>query len=72
MQRPDCATRYRIFSIQGHRKKLKPMIKINVGQQEKYLTPEEIYAMILGKMRQIAVSRVFIFVSLSPNDIYFY
>ncbi len=48
------------------------MIKINVGQQEKYLTPEEIYAMILGKMRQIAVSRVFIFVSLSPNDIYFY
>jgi heat shock protein 5 len=60
------------FPFKVIKKNSKPMIKINVGQQEKYLTPEEIYAMILGKMRQIAVSRVFIFVSLSPNDIYFY
>jgi molecular chaperone DnaK (HSP70) len=60
------------FPFKVIEKNSKPMIKINVGQQEKYLTPEEIYAMILGKMRQIAVSRVFIFVSLSPNDIYFY
>jgi heat shock protein 5 len=34
----------------------KPVIKVNTATGEKLFTPEEISAMILGKMRTIAVS----------------
>ena len=36
--------------------KNKPMIKVDIGYGEKLFTPEEVSAMILGKMRDIAVS----------------
>jgi len=36
--------------------KNKPMIKVNIGYGEKLFTPEEVSAMVLGKMRDIAVS----------------
>jgi heat shock protein 5 len=34
----------------------KPVVKVKIGSGEKLFTPEEISAMILGKMREIAVS----------------
>jgi heat shock protein 5 len=34
----------------------KPVVKVKIGSDEKLFTPEEISAMILGKMREIAVS----------------
>ncbi len=37
-------------------RKAKPIIQINTGKEEKFFTPEEISAMVLGKMREIAVS----------------
>jgi heat shock protein 5 len=43
----------------------KPMIQLNTRYGEKLFTPEEISAMILGKMRDIAVSFVF---HLSQDD----
>jgi heat shock protein 5 len=42
-------------------KNSKPIVQINSGKDEKNFTPEEISAMILGKMREIAVSFFFIF-----------
>lgn len=33
----------------------KPIVKVYTGLDEKLFTPEEISAMVLGKMRQIAV-----------------
>jgi molecular chaperone DnaK (HSP70) len=40
------------------------MIEINSNKEQKLFAPEEISAMILGKIRETAVSRVFIFISL--------
>ncbi|CAF1332853.1 unnamed protein product [Rotaria sordida] len=40
------------FSVIGD--KGKPIVKVNIGYGEKLFTPEEISAMILGKMRDIA------------------
>ncbi len=37
-------------------KNSKPIIQINTGKEQKLFTPEEISAMVLGKMREIAVS----------------
>ena len=37
-------------------RKSKPVISVKVGSEEKFFTPEEISAMVLGKMREIAVS----------------
>ena len=37
-------------------RKSKPVINIKIGTEEKFFTPEEISAMVLGKMRDIAVS----------------
>jgi molecular chaperone DnaK (HSP70) len=42
----------------------KPMTEINSNKEQKLFAPEEISAMILRKMRETAVSRVFIFISL--------
>lgn len=36
-------------------KNSKPTIQVNIGKEEKLFTPEEISAMVLGKMRDIAV-----------------
>jgi molecular chaperone DnaK (HSP70) len=41
----------------------KPIVKVDIGYGEKLFTPEEISAIILGKMRDIAVS----FLSLSQR-----
>jgi hypothetical protein len=41
-------------------RKSKPTIVINVGSEQKFFTPEEISAMVLGKMREIAVRIVFL------------
>jgi molecular chaperone DnaK (HSP70) len=32
------------------------VISVNIGSKKKFFTPEEISAMVLGKMREIAVS----------------
>jgi molecular chaperone DnaK (HSP70) len=37
-------------------RKSKPSISVKIGSEEKLFTPEEISAMVLGKMREIAVS----------------
>ncbi len=37
-------------------KNAKPIIEISTGKEKKLFTPEEISAMVLGKMRDIAVS----------------
>ena len=34
----------------------KPVVKVEVGGQEKTFTPEEISAMVLGKMKEVAES----------------
>ncbi|CAF1053854.1 unnamed protein product [Didymodactylos carnosus] len=42
------------FPFQVVEKNSKPIIKINTGNSEKMFAPEEISAMVLGKMREIA------------------
>ncbi|CAF1266863.1 unnamed protein product [Adineta steineri] len=42
------------FPFKVIEKNSKPIIQINTGKEEKYFTPEEISAMVLGKMREIA------------------
>ena len=44
------------FPFKVTEKNSKPVIEINTGKQVKIFTPEEISAMVLGKMREIAVS----------------
>jgi molecular chaperone DnaK (HSP70) len=59
------------FPFKVSEKNSKPIIQINTGKEEKYFTPEEISAMVLGKMREIAVSSFFIFVSILSTNILF-
>ncbi len=44
------------FPFKVIEKNSKPTIEINTGKQQKLFTPEEISAMILGKMKETAVS----------------
>ena len=44
------------FRSRWSRKTPKPAIQISTGKEQKLFTPEEISAMVLGKMRDIAVS----------------
>jgi molecular chaperone DnaK (HSP70) len=44
------------FPFKVIEKNSKPIIEISTGTQQKLFTPEEISAMVLGKMREIAVS----------------
>jgi len=44
------------FPFKVVEKNAKPIIEINTGKEKKLFTPEEISAMVLGKMRDIAVS----------------
>ncbi len=44
------------FPFKVIEKNSKPAIEISTGTQQKLFTPEEISAMVLGKMREIAVS----------------
>ena len=44
------------FPFKVIEKNSKPAIQINTGKEQKVFTPEEISAMVLGKMREIAVS----------------
>lgn len=44
------------FPFKVIEKNSKPIIQINTGKEQKLFTPEEISAMVLGKMREIAVS----------------
>jgi len=44
------------FPFKVIEKNSKPVIQINTGSEDKNFTPEEISAMVLGKMREIAVS----------------
>jgi hypothetical protein len=46
----------------------KPIILIKIGEKTKFFTPEQISAMVLGKMREIAQRPFFIFVSLSSTN----
>jgi len=48
------------FPFSVSEKNNKPVIKVNTNHGEKMFTPEEISAMILAKMRTIAVSFFFI------------
>ena len=43
-------------------RKSKPAISVNIGSEQKFFTPEEISAMVLGKMRDIAVRFLFSFI----------
>jgi hypothetical protein len=52
-------------------KRTQPIIQINTGKEQKSFTLGEILAMVLEKMREIAVSTFFIFVSLSLTNICF-
>ncbi len=45
------------FSFKVIEKNSKPIIQISTGKDDKLFTPEEISAMVLGKMREIAVSQ---------------
>jgi molecular chaperone DnaK (HSP70) len=49
------------FPFKVIEKNSKPIIEINTGKEEKHFAPEEISAMVLGKMREIAVSYFFFF-----------
>ncbi len=49
------------FPFKVIEKKSKPIIQINTGNHDKLFTPEEISAMVLGKMRDIAVSSSLLF-----------
>jgi heat shock protein 5 len=49
------------FPFKVIQKNSKPVIEINTGKQQKLFTPEEISAMVLGKMREIAVSEYYLF-----------
>ncbi|CAF0827334.1 unnamed protein product [Rotaria sordida] len=42
------------FPFQVIEKNSKPIIQVNTGKEQKLFTPEEISAMVLGKMREIA------------------
>ncbi len=53
---PSVQQDIKIFPFKVIEKNSKPIIQINTGKEEKLFTPEEILAMILGKMREIAVS----------------
>ena len=44
------------FPFKVTEKNSKPVIQISTGKEQKIFTPEEISAMVLGKMREIAVS----------------
>ena len=44
------------FPFKVVEKNSKPAIQINTGKEDKLFAPEEISAMVLGKMREIAVS----------------
>ena len=44
------------FPFKVIEKNSKPAIQISTGTEQKLFTPEEISAMVLGKMREIAVS----------------
>ena len=55
------------FPFQVVDRKSKPVIVVKVNGEDKYFTPEEISAMVLGKMRDIAVSWNFLF-SRNKND----
>jgi hypothetical protein len=44
------------FPFKVIEKNSKPIIQISTGKEQKLFTPEEISAMVLGKMREIAVS----------------
>ena len=44
------------FPFKIFEKNSKPIIQINIDKEETFFTPEEILALILGKMREIAVS----------------
>lgn len=44
------------FPFKVVEKNSKPIIEIDTGKEKKLFTPEEISAMVLGKMREIAVS----------------
>jgi molecular chaperone DnaK (HSP70) len=44
------------FPFSVFRKDDKPVIRVRTSSVNKFFTPEEISAMILGKMREIAVS----------------
>jgi len=44
------------FPFKVIEKNSKPIIQINTGKEQKLFAPEEISAMILGKMREIAVN----------------
>ncbi len=45
----------------------KPVIKVNTDQGEKMFTPEEISALILAKMRTVAVSHFLILLKSRKN-----
>jgi heat shock protein 5 len=47
------------FPFKVLEKNSKPIIEISTGKEQKMFTPEEISAMVLGKMREIAVSLLF-------------
>jgi molecular chaperone DnaK (HSP70) len=51
------------FPFKVIEKNSKPIIQISTGKDDKLFTPEEISAMVLGKMREIAVSQ-----HLFPSD----
>jgi hypothetical protein len=51
-------------------RKSKPTISVKVGSEEKFFTPEEISAMVLGKMRDIAVSFFLLFLHILIFFIY--
>lgn len=44
------------FPFKVVEKNSKPSIQISTGKEDKLFAPEEISAMVLGKMREIAVS----------------
>jgi len=58
------------FPFKVIEKNSRPIIQINIGKEQKLFTSEEISAMVLGKMREIAVSLFFIFTLLSSINIF--
>jgi molecular chaperone DnaK (HSP70) len=60
-----------IFHSKSSKRTQNQLFKLITGKEQKFFTPEEILAMILEKMREIAVSTFFIFVSLSLTNISF-